>query len=187
VPVLRRSRWLGGWALSGILVWQSGTPFSILSGRGTLNRAGGYRSTYNTADTALDKQQLDALLRFRMTGTGPLFVPASLIGPDGRAVADDGAPFIGGQVFYNPGAGDIGALQRRMFSGPWTFNLDAGALKTTRLTEHQSVEFRMETTNAPNHPQFLVGDQNINSPAFGKITDTLTTSRRVQFGLYYRF
>ncbi len=31
-------RVIGGWILGGTLTWQSGAPFSILSGRGTLNR-----------------------------------------------------------------------------------------------------------------------------------------------------
>jgi outer membrane receptor protein involved in Fe transport len=187
LPLMKRSRWLGGWALSGIMIWQSGTPFSILSQRGTLNRASGTRSDLNTANSSLNKAQLNVILQFHMTGDGPVFVPAQVKGPDGRAVAADGDPNFAGQVFSNPDAGNIGALQRRMFSGPWTFNLDMGVLKTTKITERQSLEFRMETTNAPNHPQFLVGDQNINSVEFGKITDTLSTSRRVQFGLYYRF
>ncbi|MGH8249000.1 MAG: hypothetical protein ACREUU_21545, partial [Gammaproteobacteria bacterium] len=42
-------RLLGGWSTSGVLTWQSGTPFSILSARGTLNRGG--RSGNNTATT----------------------------------------------------------------------------------------------------------------------------------------
>ena len=31
-------RVIGGWTFGSIMVWQSGAPFSILSGRGTLNR-----------------------------------------------------------------------------------------------------------------------------------------------------
>ena len=31
-------RFIGGWTTRAIMVWQSGAPFSILSGRGTLNR-----------------------------------------------------------------------------------------------------------------------------------------------------
>jgi hypothetical protein len=187
VPFLKRSRWMGGWALSGIMIWQSGTPFSILSQYGTLNRSSGGRSDFNTANTILNKSQLDVILQLKMTGDGPMFVPAAVKGPDGRAVGDDGAAPFTGQVFSNPGPADIGGLQRRMFSGPWTFNLDMGVLKTTKITERQSLEFRMETTNALNHPQFLVGDQNVNSTTFGQVTDTFSTSRRVQFGLYYRF
>ena len=37
---------MSGWSLSSIWTWQSGSPFSIVSGRGTLNYEG--RSGYNT-------------------------------------------------------------------------------------------------------------------------------------------
>ena len=122
-----------------------------------------------------------------MTGDGPVFVNASAIGQDGRAVAADGAAPFTGQVFFNPTAGSVGGLQRRMFSGPWTFNLDAGLIKHTQITERQSIEFRAEATNVFNHPAFVFGDQNINAVTFGQITETYSTSRRIQFGLYYRF
>ena len=42
---------LSGWSLSSILTWQSGSPFSILSGRGTLNYReplGGQHGRYNS-------------------------------------------------------------------------------------------------------------------------------------------
>ena len=178
---------LSGWTTSGILTWQSGAPFSILSGRGTLNRSSGTRSDSNTANTVLHKTQLDNLLQLRVTSGGPFFVAASAIGADGRAVAADGSPAFNGQEFFNPEAGTIGALQRRMFSGPWSFNLDAGLVKRTRITERQSLEFRAEASNVTNHPSFAVGDQSINSTTFGRVTETISAPRRIQFGLYYRF
>ncbi len=178
---------LSGWTTSGIMTWQSGTPFSVLSGRGTLNRSSGGRSDTNTANTTLNKSQLDDLFQFRMTGDGPFFVNTSAIGNDGRAVAQDGTQVFNGQVFFNPDAGSIGSLQRRMFSGPWTFNLDAGLMKHTQITERQSIEFRAEATNVFNHPAFFFADQSINSVSFGRITDTYSAARRIQFGLHYRF
>lgn len=187
VPLLKKNRWMGGWAVSTIMIWQSGTPFSVLSQRGTLNRSSGYRSWNNTANTNLTKGQLDSLLGFRMTGDGPYFFPASMIGPDGRGVGQDGAAPFSGQAFFHPDPGTVGGLQRRMFSGPWTFNMDLGILKTTKLTEKKSLEFRMEATNIFNHASFLVGDQVISSADFGRITDTFSYSRRIQFGLYFKF
>lgn len=187
IPFLKKSRRFGGWAVSTIVIWQSGTPFSILSQRGTLNRSSGYRSSNNTANTNLTKPQLDAMLGMRMTGDGPYFFPASMIGPDGRGVGQDGAAPFPGQAFFHPEPGTVGGLQRRMFSGPWNFNADLGVLKTTKLTEKTSVEFRMEATNIFNHATFLVGDQLISSADFGRITDTFSYSRRIQFGLYLKF
>jgi hypothetical protein len=87
-----------------------------------------------TATTLLNKGQLDSLLRFRMTPDGPYFLPDSAINPqDGSGVAADGDAPFSGQAFFHPQPGTVGALQRRMFSGPWTFNLDFGVQKLTRL------------------------------------------------------
>jgi len=182
----RLSRLVSGWSISGFLTSQSGTPFSILSQRGTLNRAARSTGT-NTAVALATKSELDNLLKLRMTGIGPYFVAASAIGPDGRAVAPDGSAPFQGQVFFHPGPGTLGTLQRRMFSGPWASNLDFGIQKRTRITETQSIEIRMESTNIFNHPTWFVEDQNIDSTTFGRITRTFFGRRLIQFGAYYRF
>jgi hypothetical protein len=96
------------------------------------------------------------------------------------------APFTG-QVFTNPGAGTLGTLQRRAFSGPWSFDLDASIQKNIKLTERQSLEIRMEGVNVLNHPTFWVGDQNINSNTFGAIASMLNSPRVMQFGMRYMF
>jgi Carboxypeptidase regulatory-like domain len=183
--VIRLRNLLTGWATSGFLTWQSGSPFSILSGRGTLLRD--FRSARNTAIAIVDKSELDNLLAFRQTGGGPYFIGASAIGTDGLAVAPDGSsPFVG-QVFFHPAAGQIGGLQQRMFSGPWTFNLDFAVLKTTRITERHALEVRMEAANVFNHPTWFVDDQYIGSPNFARITSTFYDRRQVQLGICYRF
>ncbi len=182
----RFSGLLSGWSLSGIWTWQSGSPFSIVSGRGTLNYES--RSGYNTAD--LVNPSLNNTVGFFMTGNGPYIINPAAIGADGRGVAADGAPNFTGQEFLNPGPGTIGTLQRRSFYGPWTFDLDAGIQKLTHITERHTIEFRMEVGNVLNHPSFFASDQNINSTTFGQVTSTFSTSsgrREVQFGLYYRY
>ena len=179
------NKMLGGWGVGGLMTWQSGAPFSVNSGRGTLNRGG--RSGVNTATTSLNKSQLDEILTFRQTGNGPFFAAASAIGPDGRAVGPDGAAPFNGQVFANPIAGGLGTLQRRMFSGPRFWNTDLTIQKNTNITEKQSIEFRAEFFNLTNTPSFFIGDQDINSIQFGRITSTASGRRIAQFGLYYRF
>jgi hypothetical protein len=183
--VVRLRRLLTGWSASGLLTWQSGTPFSVLSGRGTLLRD--YRSANNTAASTVGKAELDNVLSFRQTGAGPYFVGASAIGSDGLGVSPDGSPSFPGQVFFHPAVGQIGGLQQRMFSGPWTFNLDFAVLKTTRITERHALELRMEATNVFNHPTWFVDDQLIGSPSFGRITSTFYDRRQVQLGIHYRF
>jgi hypothetical protein len=178
-------RIFGGWGVSGFLTWQNGAPFSVLSARGTLNRAG--RSAQNTAVTNLTWDQLGDVVGFRMTGNGPYMVAQSAIGTDGRAVAGDGQRPFDGQVFFNPPAGELGTLQRRMFYGPKFFNIDFAVLKNIPVTERHRFELRGEFFNLTNTPSFFIGDQNINNANFGRITSTASTRRIVQFGLLYRF
>ncbi len=183
----RLDRIIGGWSMGGIMSWQSGAPFSILSGRGTLNRASNFRSYYNTADTALSGAQLNSIVSFQMTGNGPVIIAPSAINSDGTGVNADGSPNFKGQVFANPTAGTVGTLQRRMFYGPWSFDIDASLQKTVHITERHSVEIRFEGVNVLNHPSFFSGDQNINSTTFGVMASTFNPARVMQFGLKYQF
>ena len=179
---------IGGWSVSQSMTWQSGSPFSILSGFGTLNRVSGGRSYYNSANAIAGGSQLGNIVKFRMTPNGPYMIAGSAINPnDGTGTnAPTDAPFAG-EAFFNPRGGTIGTLQRRMFSGPWGFYLDGAVQKTVRVREGQSVEIRIQGFNFLNHPAFGAGDQNINSTTFGLVSGTLSAPRIMQFGLRYRF
>ena len=180
------NRLVNGWTTSGNVFWISGNPFSVPSGLGTFLRED--FSGTNETNTALTKGALDSLLQFRMTPTGPYMAPSSAIGPDGRG-ATPGQPPFDGQLFTNPAAGNVGALQLRMFPGPPVFAMNAALFKETRLTERISVEIRMEALNVFNHPAFAVFTPNMNvtSQQFGKITAEATTPRRMQFLLRLKF
>ncbi|MDZ4797898.1 MAG: TonB-dependent receptor [Bryobacteraceae bacterium] len=178
-------RIFGGWTATGNFTWQTGSPFSILSGRGTLNRAA--RSASNTASTSLTGDQLDEIVKFQMTGNGPIMIDRNAVGTDGRAVAADGSAAFSGQVFFQPTSGGVGSLQRRMFYGPGYINLDAAVLKEVRLFENHRMEFRAEAFNVTNTPSFYIGDITITSATFGRITSTQSGRRVLQFGLQYRF
>jgi len=68
-------------------------------------------------------------------------------------------------------------LARNTLRGPHLTNVDVALAKTTAITEHVGLEFRVEYFNALNHPEFAqptVGDgaANINGSTFGQITTT---------------
>ena len=129
----------GGWIFGETMIWQSGAPFSILSGYGTLNSE--LRSYYNTAVTSLNDSQLNKIVHFQMTGNGPMEVAASAINQtNGTGVNTPGTPAFAGQVFFNPTAGDLGTLQRRQFSGPWTFTTDMSLLKNVAISDRHSLD-----------------------------------------------
>ena len=178
------------WALSGFLTLQTGAPISILSARGTLNRSA--RSGENTVDTTDTQSQLDAVSGLFMTGNGPYFISPSVIGPNGTGAAADGQAPFSGQIFFNPGFGTVGTLQRRQLSGPWFDNYDMSVLRAFKITERNHLDLRGDFYNLFNHPNFLAGSQNINSLDFGKITSMLYAAdgvgpRIIQFSLFYRF
>jgi len=179
------NRVIGGWTVAADMVWQSGAPFSILSGNGTLNRAA--RSYYNTADTTLQGSALANVVKFQMTGNGPMMVAASALNTDGSGVSAAGDPAFTGEAFFNPGAGTLGELQRRMFSGPWTFGMDASLMKKIPITERHKLELRMQAFNVLNHATFYVGDQNINTTTFGVIGSSFFGSRVAEFTMTYQF
>ena len=181
-------RVIGGWTFGSVFVWQSGSPFSILSSYATLNRAA--RSYYNGANTTVGGAALKSIVHFQMTGNGPVEIAPSAISPaDGSGVNAPGDPTFTGQIFSNPGPGTLGELQRREFSGPWTFDIDMSLKKMVKITEHQNLELRMEAFNALNHPTFYVGDQNINSvsPHFGTISSMFYSPRIVELGAHFNF
>jgi hypothetical protein len=187
-PVLKQA--LDGWALSGFGVIQTGSPVSILSARGTLNR--GARSTLNTVDTTATISQLHAITGLFMTGSGPYWVNPANIGPDTRGVAADGAAPFTGQVFFNPQPGTQGSLQKRALDGPPFRSYNFTVVKTFHITERQTLDLHADFFNIFNHPNFFLNDQTVNNASFGRITSQNYSNdgvgpRVIQFGLYYRF
>lgn len=181
------NRLVEGWTTSGNLSWVSGNPFSLVSGYGTFLSEG--NSGENMANTLLNRPLLNDILGFQMTGNGPYIVPQGAIGPDGRGVAPTGEPQFAGQLFTNPTAGTLGELQRRQFTGPSVFDMDAALFKDTKITERFTIELRMEALNVFNHAAFAVFSNNttINSQQFGQITNIAIQPRQMQFSLKVKF
>ena len=72
--------------------------------------------------------------------------------------------------------------------GPPTRNLDFSLFKGFRFTERWNLEFRAESFNIANTPQFGLPDNNLQDANFGRVTSTQTGSERhIQFGLRLLF
>jgi hypothetical protein len=196
------TRLLSGWTAASIFTWQSGAPFSILSGKGTLNRSA-RSSLTNTAYTTSTPQQIAGQLGTYQSNGEVLLINPKFIGPDGRGAPNNAltcAPLVSGG-FCNPQPGTVGNLPRNAFNGPAFFNWDLGIIKGFPITESKKLEFRVEMFNAPNHPTFAVGDSTflvanpgaspsdmyINDPNFGVATSTTSTPRVIQMGLRFLF
>jgi len=73
-------------------------------------------------------------------------------------------------VLVNPAPGQIGNLGRNTIEGPALLGFDANLIKRVRITETKEFEFRVDTINVLNHPNFDVPNVNINSTGSGIAT-----------------
>ena len=172
LPFGRGKRWLdqggvvdrlaGGWEWHGIARVQSGRPFRLTSGRGTVNQYdAGVIST-------LTRPELEALGKIVKDPRKIVYTcDRKLVGPDGRAnpeyLAPPTTPGEWGSFIY--------------LHGPWLTRFDMTAAKKTRLNERWNVEIRAEFLNAFNHVNFMVGgpaaanvDAGIMATTFGQTT-----------------
>jgi hypothetical protein len=101
-------------------------------------------------------------------------------------------------LLVNPVPGQVGSMGLRWIEGPAHLGLDMNLIKRVRITETKEFEFRVDTVNVLNHPNFGYSNDrltqgnptrietNINSPAFGRITSA-SGSRRFTIGARLNF
>jgi hypothetical protein len=184
---------VGGWQLASIFAWQSGSPISIRSGRGTFNRAGRSNCadaiSCNTAFSTLSVDEIKKLIGIHKVENRIYWIDPKVIGTDGRAVAADNASNTGfnGQAFFNPVAGDVGNLPVLTFDGPGQFRVDLALSKRISFTDKHGLEVKGEAFNLTNTPSFFTGDMDINSTTFGRLTQVNVGSRVVQLSVRFDF
>jgi hypothetical protein len=134
-----------GWELSGITVFQSGTPFSILNG--------GQADGLSPADNA-----------GVVTVSGPASYPDLASEPGSQPSKLSGAgvafgPLLGNpNLFVAPTGLTFGDAGRNSFNNPRRTNFDMALSKFFPLAEGRSFEFRIEAFNVFNHTQFRIYD-----------------------------
>jgi hypothetical protein len=184
---------VGGWQVSGVFTWQSGSPLTIYSGRGTFNRAGrsGCGGTgCNTAVSTLSADELKKLLGIYEANGNIYWIDPKVIGTDGRGVGTDNltnAATYAGQIFFNPVAGEVGNLGLLEFDGPAQFRIDLAVSKRFRMFDRYRLEFKGEAFNLTNTPSFFRGDMDINNQQFGRITSVNVGARVVQLSARFEF
>lgn len=149
---------VGGWDLGGIMIWQTGAPFTVLSQRYTTGNTANYTWANYSGATGIGSVS--------RAGNGVFFLSAADLAN-----------------FSFPSAGQIGTSGRNTFYGPRFFNIDLSMVKKFRITEKLAITFRTEAYNLINNPNFGGLSTNLNSPAtFGKFSSTIgaqSTNARV--------
>ena len=133
---------LEGWEISGVTIYQSGTPFSVLNGGSTgisaLDNAG-------VANGAGAGSYVDVV--GDPHGTPP---------PGANNPLSFGPALLNAAAFVAPRGLTFGDAGRNFLNNPSRWNFDAALLKHYKLTEGTSLEFRAEVFNVFNHTQFRI-------------------------------
>ena len=158
---------LGGWELSGILRFASGSSFTPILG-------------------------FDRARKIERSGGGGQR-PDLATGASNNPVLGTPDQWFDPTAFSLPEAGFFGNLGRSTIIGPGFANFDLSLVKNTAIGEGKNLQFRAEAFNLTNHPNFQVPESNevfdSAGPVLsaGRITNTKTTSRQLQFGLKFIF
>lgn len=83
-------------------------------------------------------------------------------------------------------AGQFGTAGRNTVRAPGFHGLDLSLFKNFQVREGQSLQFRAECFNFPNHPNFFIPENDIGSPNFGQILQA-GPPRLLQLALKYLF
>jgi hypothetical protein len=179
---------LGGWEVSGVSIFQSGTPFSIYDssagtaflGQGSTPLLGASLAPGATVASGLSSGSLKSRVANGYLNAAA-FTPAALVDPTDCATDPN---------FCTTGFGDLG---RNLYHGPFQQNWDVSFLKHFKIGERQDVRFAADFFNIWNHTNFAnptVTDVETasapNSP-FGKIVQTVGNPRLIQFSLRWAF
>jgi len=143
-----------GWQISGITLFQSGTPFSVLNGGSNLGIAaidnagvanGAGVGSYPDVVGDPKSRFPTGVNRFNSQSIGPLlYNPAAFAAPQGLTFGDAGRNFL---------------------NNPHRLNFDVSLLKGFKITESSNLEFRLEGFNVFNHTQFRIFNPNFGNTA----------------------
>ena len=149
----------GGWQLSPVFSAVKGRPFNVTASTASLQAPG---TNTQTPDIVGPINKLG--------GVGP------------------------GQPFYDPsafravtGPPRFGSTGRNILRGPGFVNLDLSILRTFRITEGSTLDFRVDAFNFTNTPHFNNPASNISGGNFLVITSAVQDQRQFRFGLRFGF
>jgi len=176
---------VGGWEASGVLILQSGAPFSVFDPAG--GSAYSLASPSATATFAPGFSCANAPSRGGVTSRLANWVNPAAYSPDPLATLSNGT--ASDATLY-------GNTPRNCIIGPPQKNVDFTLDKNFSLTERQVLRFRVDFFNLFNHPSFanpqvFNGDGAVVGSTAGSgaapITTVVGTPRLIQFSLKYSF
>ncbi len=169
---------ISDWTVSSVMLLQSGTPFTLTSGRQTVNN----QSDGGVILNGITTKDLQNALKITQApiGNGRSFwvLDPKFIGADTQANK---------QYFQNPTTPGVYASGPIILYGKNTFTLDATLSRDIRIREHLQLNLWAEALNVLNHPSFNpTGFGTINGNNFALMSGP-SGNRTMQFRAYIRF
>jgi hypothetical protein len=162
----------GGWTVSAVSQFQTGTPFSVATGDDFAGVGPGSGPQFwvvnGNPNVVLGSQ------RFSNSTTDKNFWFAT--------TNLDGTP-----IFTRPAAGTFNTSRvRNILYNPGFQNHNLGLFKDFVIKESHKFQFRFEAFNWPNHPNWNGAEATPTNANFGKVT-VKSSERNLQFALRYSF
>jgi hypothetical protein len=160
---------LGNWQVNGITTLMSNTPFTV----------------YDSSNPSLQGSAPEI--------SGFYSSRPNIVGnPNAGTCPQNGAAVRTPECWFNTGAfqqaqtGQFGNVGRNTLKGPAFQQWDFSAIKTIPIHESMNLQFRAEFFNIFNNVNFVLPNNDINSPNFGQIT-AAQAGRVVQLALKFSF
>ncbi len=149
-----------GWQVNGLVVLNTGLPFSVTN---SSNRSGTRPGTSNT-----ERPNQIANGNLSTKTVGKWFNTSSYVGQT---------------------LGTVGNERRNQISGPGLERVDLSLFKTIPIVERVKMEFRTEAFNVMNTAQFAFPNASLGNAAFGIIsaTNNAYNPRILQFAVRFKF
>ena len=164
-------RIVGGWSITGISKFATGTPVHI-------------------------SESNDKSLTAVNQGDEPNYTPGNLNGGgllgdhnprDINPLTNKHYPWFNTTLFSQETLGVYGDAHRRFFAGPGLDHTDLAILREFHLHEAHTIQFRAEAFNVLNHTEFGAPSGSVTSSSFGVISSGGSNQRVMQVAVKYRF
>ncbi|MBC7927579.1 MAG: hypothetical protein H7039_18185, partial [Bryobacteraceae bacterium] len=152
---------LGGWDMNAIITAQTGLAFTPVLANGVSNAGASRPDRYKSGEIDNPTPQ-----RWYDTSLGTA---------------------ASGAAWGTPAQFTYGNSARNILRGPGRFNIDYSLFKDFSPRENWKLQFRAESFNLANTPQFDLPNSSVGSPAAGTITSIVGNPRQLQLGLRLSF
>jgi hypothetical protein len=152
LPFLRENAILGGWTVSAIVNWQTGTHLTA------------YYSSHCSSGTDCQRPEKADPVSGQDPNTGPRTTDQWF-----NTGAFTTAPFFDAQgrpIF----AGRFGTAENGSIDGPGLFVLDFGLFKDFKIGGTARLRIQAQAANVTNHANYGRPETNLSSPNYGRIT-----------------